>query len=162
MFPCALLQVVTYKMSTTNWQCQLQIGTCHWHLPSISVKNTSFADSTVDFPHLFKGVQGVVQKWGTLCSGKTCRTDLQIVKCFQEPMLWAQVLYLLISGKVLKLFILLMTSRPSEKKICAWLHVLPLQHNHVYRLSSLPPWKSFSKLSEMLSPGIKHVWMKGG
>ena len=37
-----------------------------------------------------------------LCTwGKTCRTGLQIARYFQEPILWAQFLYLLISTKAL-------------------------------------------------------------
>ena len=54
------------------------------------------------------------QKWGTLCSerggGETGRTGLQIVRYFQEPILWTQFLYLLIFRKALKSF--MMTTAP--------------------------------------------------
>ena len=53
--------------------------------------------------HPLKGAQGGDQDWGALCSRKTGRTDHQIVRYFQE-ILWAQFLYLLMSRKALKSF----------------------------------------------------------
>ena len=49
--------------------CQLQIGVCHGHLPSISMKIKLFAATPIEFQHPLKGVQCGEQKWGTLCSG---------------------------------------------------------------------------------------------
>ena len=94
-----------------------------------------------------EGVQGGEQKWGILCSWKTGRTSLQIVRYFQELILWAQFLYLLISRKALKSFVMMLVSRDSQKlhetsrsylqKICAWLHVLALCQNHIYSVLPL-------------------------
>ena len=50
-------------------------------------------------PHPLKGVQDGEQKWGTLCSGKTGWTGLQIVRYSQELILWAHFLYCLLSRK---------------------------------------------------------------
>ena len=79
---------------------------------------------------------------------------------FQEPILWAQFLYLLVSRKALKI---LNGDNCSSwlratlfKKIRAWLHALSLPPNHLYSdLSPLPLWSSFSELSEMLSPRLR-------
>ena len=71
-----------------------------------------------------------------LCAlGKTGRTGLQILKYFQEMILWAQFLQLLLSRKVLKSFMVTSTHETSRnllQKICAWLHGLRLHQNHIY------------------------------
>ena len=108
-------------------------------------------------------VQGREQKWCALCSGKTGRTSLQIVRYSQELILWAQFLCLLISRKALKFWITILrtrktseTSRNFLQKICAWLHVLnstPLLTKITYILSFPSTfWSSFLELSEVLSP----------
>ena len=43
---------------------QLQIGTCHGHLPSTSTRIKSCA---AELPHTLKGVRGGEQKLHTLC-----------------------------------------------------------------------------------------------
>ena len=46
------------------------VSSTNWHLPSISTRIKSYAAAAADFQHLLKGIQGVEQKWGTLCSRK--------------------------------------------------------------------------------------------
>ena len=79
-----------------------------------------------------KGVQGAEQRWGTLClsEGRTGRTGLQILRYSQELILWAKFLYLLISWKALRSFMVTTVSHDQKEtswdqqklsgKICAW------------------------------------------
>ena len=88
---------------------------------------------------------------------------LHIVKYFQELILQAQFLHLLIARKALHSFKVMCVPHDEQKpsaKICAWLHVLPLHQNYIYIDLPLPLWSTFSELTEMLSPGpqIKHNW----
>ena len=46
--------------------CQLEIGTCHEHLPSTSTGVKSCAAATAGFQPPLKGVQGGEQRWGIL------------------------------------------------------------------------------------------------
>ena len=112
--------------------------------------------------------------------GETGRATLQIIRCSQEPILWAQFLYLPISRKTLKSFmvtLLLVTRKDFTRlietfwKIRAWLHVLPLhQKSHLYwHPTSLlhPPattsleqffrgiWGSVSQAAILILPEIK-------
>ena len=71
---------------------------------------------------------------------KTSRTGLQIVRYFQELILRAQFLHLLISRTALNFF--MVTSAPCDKqkpsaKIHTWSYELPLHQNHIY--VDLPP-----------------------
>ena len=87
--------------------------------------------------------EGREKKWGTLCSRKTAKTSLQIVRYTQELILWAQFLYLLISRKVLKFFMVQIvshdwqklhkTSRNSKINVC-----LIVYKNHIYTI--FPPY----------------------
>ena len=98
---------------------------------------------------------------GPRCSEKAGRTGLQIVRYFQEKVLRAHFLHLLVSRKALKSFVV--TSAPHELqgtrsqpsvKTCAWLY-LPLQQNHVY--TNLPLClfgAGFPSHPEMLLPGL--------
>ena len=83
-------------------QCPLQIGICHWHLPSTSITIKSCAVSAADLQHPLKGVQGGEQKWGTVLREKLAELSLQLVRYFHELILWAQFLFLFISRKTLK------------------------------------------------------------
>ena len=59
----------------------------------------------------------------------------QVFRYFQEPILWAPFLCLLISRKALKWWQLLMTSRnllQKKKKICACFHISPSAQSHIY------------------------------
>ena len=75
-----------------------------WHLPSASIRIKSCSD----FQHLLKGVQKRghsslnFSEMKHCVLGETGRAVLQTVKYLQEPILWIQPLYLLISRKALK------------------------------------------------------------
>ena len=156
-----------FKYTTDHSKCshigiqQLQIdswlATCHINSKRIK----SCAAATADLQHSLR-IEGWKKKWGTLCSRKTARTGLQIVRYTQELILWAQVLYLLISRKVLKFFMVQIvshdwqklhkTSRKSKINVC-----LIAYQNHIY--TNLPPYlfgtvSQVSQLSEALSPGL--------
>ena len=74
----------------------LSLSTINCHLPFTSTRIKSCAPVATDLQDPLKGVQGGEQKWSTLCSGeKTAKIGLQMVRHFQEPILWAQFLYLL-------------------------------------------------------------------
>ena len=102
--------------------------------------------------------EGREKKWGTLCSRKTARTGLQIVRYTQELILWAQFLYLLISRKVLKFFMakivfhgwqkLHTTSRNSKINIC-----LIAYKNHTYPI--LPSYL-FGTVSQVSQSNLRH------
>ena len=59
----------------------------NWHLPSTATRIKSGAAEAADLQHSLKGAQAGEQKEGTLNSGKTGRTGLQIVRSFQELIL---------------------------------------------------------------------------
>ena len=127
---------------------------------------------------LLEGVQSGEQQWGALCSGEKLAEQLQIIRCSQEPIVWAQSLYLPISRKALKSFmvtLLLVTRKGFMRlietfwKICAWLHVLPLhKKSHLYwPPSTRPPtttslkqffrviWGAVSQAAILILPQIK-------
>ena len=70
----------------------MPLSTANWHLPSTS-RIKSCAAVAADFQHLLREVQGGEQKWGPLCPGKTWE-DRSSDRDSQEPILWAQILYL--------------------------------------------------------------------
>ena len=72
--------------------------------PPHSFSNTSTRMKSCAASTPPKGFQGGEQKWSTVCSGKTGRTGLQIVRYFQELIWWAQFLHLLIFRKALNSF----------------------------------------------------------
>ena len=94
-------------------KCQLQIATCHGHLPSTSTRIKSCVAAAADLQHLLKGVQGKDKEWGTLVLGEVVGgrkggeernwQDRSSDRYFQELILWAQFLYLLIFRKPLKI-----------------------------------------------------------
>ena len=82
-----------YKPHTLQY-CQLQVGTCRGHLPSTSTRIKSCTAAAADRQHPLKECR-VESRNEALCAlGKTGLTGLQIVGYFQEPILWAQFLYL--------------------------------------------------------------------
>ena len=91
------------RVSTTNGSYHRPVP---WHLLNHVLLQL------LAFNTPLKGVQGGEQKWGTLCSGKTGRTSLWIVRIFQESILCTQFLYLLTSGKTLNSF--MVTSIPCD------------------------------------------------
>ena len=48
--------------SPPNYDCHLQIGSCHWHFPPTSTRIKSRADAAADFPHPLQGSKGGGQK----------------------------------------------------------------------------------------------------
>ena len=98
--------------SLAEWWCQLQIDTCHGtcHLPLQGLNQVLLQLLTFNIPWKEFSVESRNE---ALCAlGKTGRTDLQIVIHFQELILWAQFLYLVISRKALKSF--MVTSGPCD------------------------------------------------
>ena len=94
----------------------------NWHLPSTSMRIKSRDAAAADFQHPLKAAQGGDQEGDPLGSGKIDRTGLQIVKYFQDLILWEQFSDLLISRKAPKSF--MVTTAPCDKqkpsrKICA-------------------------------------------
>ena len=93
---------------------------------------------------------------------KTGRTGLQIVRYFQELILWAQFLHLLISRKVVNSF--MVTSVPQDQQNLLQKHVLDhvnfpfiyITYVLVFTLRLLG--SSFSELSEVLSPSLKSLF----
>ena len=96
---------VNFHIHLDGW-CQLQIGTCHLPLQGLNHALRQLLTFTTPWKEL-----RVESRNEALCAlGKTGRTGLQIVRYFQEPILWAQFLNLLISRKALKSF--MVTSAP--------------------------------------------------
>ena len=132
---------------------------CHW--PSSSTRIESLATAVADLQHVLKGVQGGDLEWGSLCSGKTGRTGLQIVRYFQKKLSYEPgFLHLPILRKALKPWTKISAPRdyqqPSTKR-CAWLHRPPLPKSQIYWSPCFPLWNSFSELSERLSPGLQSL-----
>ena len=138
----------------------LLVTATYWHLPSASIRIKSCSD----FQHLLKGVQKRGHSFLNFSEMKHCvlgetgRAVLQIVKYLQEPILWIQPLYLLISRKALKTlhsdicfsrlaisFMRLAETCKKKKKKSAWLHVFPLHQNHIYTDLPLCPFGAVSQ-----------------
>ena len=81
-----------------------RFGTCHGYVPSTSTRIKSGATAAVDLQHPLKEVQNKEQNWDTLYSGKSGKRGLQRVRYFQELILWAWFLHLLLSRKALNSF----------------------------------------------------------
>ena len=119
--------VVTYKLALAICLYNDQTMSCYSCWPS----NT-----------LWKEFRMEIRNEALCALGKTSRTGLQILRYFQEVILWAWFLHLLIPRKVLKCFmvsLLLMTSsnlhgnsRILLQKKCASLHILLFHPNHIY------------------------------
>ena len=88
--------------------CHLPTGPCHLPLQGLNcelLQLLTFNNTQKEFRLRIKNE--------ALCAlGKTGRIGLQMVRYFQELILWAQILYLFISRKVLKSF--RVTSAPSD------------------------------------------------
>ena len=70
------------------------------------------------FSHLLKEVQGGEQTWDTLCSGQKNKTKQKKTwqerssnRYSQEPILWAQLLHLLIARQAMKRFLVMSAPR---------------------------------------------------
>ena len=90
------------QLSFVNYSLALAMGT--FYLPLQGLNHVLLQLLVLNTP--WKELRVEKQKGGTLCSerggGETGRTGLQIVRYFQEPILWTQFLYLLIFRKALK------------------------------------------------------------
>ena len=91
-----------------NYKLALAMGTCHLPLQG----SDCVLLRLLTFNNLWKEFKVGSRKQALCAQGKTGRTSLQIVRYFQEPILWAQLLYLLKSRKALKSFIV--TSAPHD------------------------------------------------
>ena len=90
---------------------------------------------------------------------ETGRTGFQIVRYFQEKILLAQFLHLLVPRKTLKSFVvnlLLMTSSNLLQNVCLVAWAYPFANiTYVYEHSPLPLWSCISELSELLPPRLQ-------
>ena len=124
---------------------ELGVATKNWHLLSAATKMKSPAIAVTDLQHTLKGVQG----WRSAMRHpvpwrQMGRRSLQIVRYFQEKVLWGQFLSLLISRRAIKS--LMMTYAPCDQqqisaRMCVWVHI------HLSRVSyliplSLPLWNN--------------------
>ena len=136
---------------------QLQIGTYHGHLPLLNHEllqlltfNTSWKEFRVE------------NRNEALCAlGKTGRTGLQIIRYFQELILWAQFLYLFISKKCTKILrgevcslwlaVTFVKLAKPAKNMC--LNCTPSSpKSHICWLIFPPPlWSSFSEHQDAVS-----------
>ena len=114
--------------------CKLQIGTCLLTLWGLNHELLQL----LAFNNLLKGVQSREQKWGTLCSGKTCQDrSFRYLDIFQEKILWALSLHLLVSWKTLKSFMLMtnfswLATPYWKKKIYIYIYIHTHTHTHTH------------------------------
>ena len=104
----------------------------------------------------------VEQIWGTLYSGKIWQNRSSDSRYFQEPILWAQFSYLLISRKARKILhgdnCVLWLTETFCKKRCAWSYLLPFYQNHILTdLSLLPLWSSLRATWNVASQAIVFI-----
>ena len=94
--------VVKYKPSTQETSSDLDqpAKECLW--PCSSTRIESWATSVPDLPHTLKGFQAGDWEWGALCCGKTGRIGLQIIRYFEEKILWGSFLHFPTLRKALK------------------------------------------------------------
>ena len=156
------MYVYTATLNTdANWRLALAVQFKNW------IKPLQLWPSALP-----KGAQGGDQEWGALCSGKTGRLGLQIVRYFQEKILWVQFLHLPASRKALKSYIVTSdpmtssnlheTSNNLLQNVCLTAS-FPHHQNHIY--TDLPPylleqflrtiWNSASWAIVLILPQIK-------
>ena len=164
-------QFALLKHRLTKQICQPQTGTCCGCLPSVSTRIKLSATAAADLQHPLKEfkVESRNEALGTLGTLQDRSLDGQYS---QELILWAQFLYILISRKALKSFMVTIVSgvsheaeaswdqqKFSTKFLCVWLHVFPLCQNHICTvLSPLPLWNSLSEFTEVLSSGLQSLF----
>ena len=120
---------ISYKLAPATGPCHLHLYGLIHVLLQLLIFNT---------PERSSGWRAEMRN--SVLEGKTGRTGLQIVRYSQEPILWAQFLYLLISRKALHGDICSswLAKTWKKKKKSAWLHVLPLHQNSIY--PGIPPY----------------------
>ena len=131
------------------------VSPTNWHLLFTTAMIKLWDTATADLQNLLKGVRVGDEEWGILCSEKTGRTGLQIVRHFLEKILWAQFLHLLISRKALKSFTMTFHDQqePSAKNACLIAHTPPSPKSHIY-------WP-FSYLFGVVSQSYLRYWFPG-
>ena len=116
--------------------CQLQIGTCHLPLHGLS----QMALQVLTFNTPWKEFRVEIRNEALGALRKTGGTGLQRVRYFQELILWAQFLHLLISRKHYTFsswwHLLLVTSSNLHKtfckNMCLIVCILPSPKSHIY------------------------------
>ena len=98
----------SFKHSTcVNYKLTLAIDTCHLPLRRLNYEPLQL----LTFNTPWKEFRVEIRNEALCALGKTGRTGLQMVRYFQEKILWAQFLHLLISRKALKSFMVISASR---------------------------------------------------
>ena len=141
-------------MKTVCRSCRLQIVTCHEHLPSTSTMIKScVATAAVTFNTPWREFK-VEIKNEALCALENWQ-NRSSDRYFQEQILWAQFLHLLISRKALKSFTTTFHDQqePSAKNACLIAHTPPSPKSHIY-------WP-FSYLFGVVSQSYLRYWFPG-
>ena len=122
-------------MFPQSWACQPQVGTCHGHLPSTSLRTESCAAAAADFQHSLKssGWRGEM-KHSVLREKLTGRSSDSYIFSgadFISPILVSHHIYKstkFLHGDDCSLWL----AEIICQKICAQLHVFPRHQNHIY------------------------------
>ena len=104
LFECNLNMCVYIYV---NYKLALAMGACHLPLKGLSHELLRLLTLNT----LWKESGWRTEIRHPVLGGKTGRTGLQIVSYFQEPILWAQILYFPVSRKALKSFMVTAVSR---------------------------------------------------
>ena len=162
-----LLVKITFRIYSLYFPIYHTAVISNRHLSSTSTKIRSGAAAAADLQHPLEA-QGEEQKRGTLGSGKNWQ-NWSSDSYFQELVLWTQFLYLLISRKAQKYFmvfsfILHCCSWPQVtfmrlaetccKNMCFSCMYSPITKITYILTSPVPYWSSFSELSEIPSPRL--------
>ena len=96
------LPTVSYKISLSSYHITfcLQTGTCHLPLQGLNYEPLQLP--TFNTP--WKEFRVEIRNEALWALGKTGRTGLQIVRCFQKKILWVQFFYLLIPRRAVTSF----------------------------------------------------------
>ena len=135
------------------------------HLPSISIRIKSSTVAAADFRDCLKEFRVENRNKVLWAQGKTGRTGLQIVRCFQKKILWVQFFYLLIPRRAVTSFMVKTAhhdkyspsrdqQKPSAKNICLIVCTPLSPKSHIYWHFPLLLRRRFSVLSELLSSGL--------
>ena len=132
----------------------------NWHVASTSTRIKPCAATATDFQHPLRRVQGREQKWGPLCCGGWDNwQNRSSDRYFQEPILWAQFSYLLISRKALISF-MVTTAPRDQQKSSEKINVLDCMHSPFTKITytltfPLPLWRGFQRYLKCYLPGLK-------
>ena len=126
-------------IQNVNYKLALAIGTCHLPLQGLNqvlLQLLTFRTPWKEFR--------VENRNEALCAlGKTGRTGLQIIRYFQELILWAQFLYLFISKKCTKIL---------HGEVCSlWLAVTFVKLAETCKKYVLELYSFFTKITHVLT-----------